>query len=45
MSCSGATGCDTYLTNEDVERIKEQWRKYYLSLQYLNRKNQGGGLR
>ena len=29
MSCSGATGCDTDLTNEDVDRIKKQWQEFY----------------
>lgn len=42
MACSGSTSCDTDLTNEDVERIKEEWRKYYASDAYKNRMKQRG---
>ena len=42
MSCSGAISCDTDLTNEDVERIKEEWRKYYASDEYKNREKSKG---
>jgi transcription initiation factor TFIIIB Brf1 subunit/transcription initiation factor TFIIB len=41
MACSGATSCDTDLTNEDVDKIKEQWRKYYASKEYKNRFKNG----
>ena len=37
MACSGSTSCDTDLTNEDVDKIKAQWKKYYASDEYKNR--------
>lgn len=42
MACSGASSCDTDLTNEDVDKIKAQWKKYYASDAYKNRKPQKG---
>ena len=42
MACSGASCCDTDLTNEDVDQIKAQWKRYYESDEYKNRKPQKG---